>query len=44
MLNGTSRALTASYLDEHMYRERFGKTYQEMFKNIKHDIGTFGFW
>jgi transposase-like protein len=43
MLNGTSRALTASYLDEHMYRERYGRTYSEMFNNILIDIGTLGF-
>jgi hypothetical protein len=43
MLNGTSRALTASYLDEHMYRERYGRTYPEMFNSILKDIGEFGF-
>lgn len=42
MLNGTSRELTASYLDEHMYRERYGKTYSEMFLNILSDIGKYG--
>ena len=42
MLNGTSRALTPSYLDEHMYRERFGRTYSEMFTSIANDIATFG--
>jgi transposase-like protein len=42
-LNGTSRMLTASYLDEHMYRERFGRTHIEMFDAILRDIGTFGF-
>jgi transposase-like protein len=43
MLNGTSRGLTASYLDEHMYRERYGKTYVEMYFSILKDIGELGF-
>jgi ISXO2-like transposase domain len=43
MLNGTSRSLTASYLDEHMYRERLGKTYDEMFQSMMQDIGRYGF-
>jgi hypothetical protein len=43
MLNGTSRALTASYLDEHMYRERYGRTYSDMFNSIMQDIGALGF-
>jgi transposase-like protein len=43
ILNGTSRALTASYLDEHMYRERYGRTNEDMFSNILKDIGELGF-
>jgi hypothetical protein len=43
MLNGTSRELTASYLDEHMYRERYGNTYSGMFNSILSDIGALGF-
>jgi IS1 family transposase/transposase-like protein len=43
MLNGTSRTLTPSYLDEHMYRERYGKTFQQMFESIIRDIGIYGF-
>lgn len=43
MLNGTSRMLTPSYLDEHMYRERYGRTNNEMFTNILDDIGRLGF-
>ena len=43
MLNGTSRELTASYLDEHMYRERYGNTYSDMFNSILSDIGALGF-
>ena len=34
ILNGTSRQLTASYLDEHMYRQRYGSTCLEAFNNI----------
>jgi IS1 family transposase len=33
-LNGTSRALTASYLDEHMYRQHYGHMTAEIFNNI----------
>jgi hypothetical protein len=43
MLNGTSRELTASYLDEHMHRERYGNTYSDMFNSILSDIGALGF-
>jgi transposase-like protein len=37
-LNGTSRALTPSYLDFHMYCQRFGKSPQELFVNVLTDI------
>lgn len=42
MLNGTSRSLTASYLDEHMYRERYGTTYSDAFDSILRDTGQYG--
>lgn len=34
LMNGTSRALTPSYLDEHMYFQHFGSTASDAFKNI----------
>jgi hypothetical protein len=42
ILNGTSRSLTPSYLDEHMYRERYGKSCAEVFDSILSDIGVYG--
>jgi hypothetical protein len=37
-LRGTSRALTASYLDFHMYKERFGQSPKILFDQILSDI------
>jgi hypothetical protein len=43
MLNGTNPTLTPSYLDEHMYRECYERTFESMFVNILKDIGIFVF-
>jgi hypothetical protein len=40
VMNGATREMTPSYLHEHMYRQRFGKTVDEMFINIVQDIGS----
>jgi transposase len=37
-LNGTSRRLTASYLDMHMYKQRYGQTPQILFDTMLADI------
>jgi transposase-like protein len=34
ILNGTSRAMTASYLDEHMYLQKYGGSSELAFRNI----------
>jgi ISXO2-like transposase domain len=37
-MNGTSSEMVSSYLDLHMYKERFGQTPQILFDNILADI------
>ena len=37
-MRGCHREQLASYLDEYMYRERYGRTVRDMFDNILGDI------
>ena len=40
-MHGTTIGKLASYLDEFMWRDRFGRTHQDCFDNIQRHIAEF---